>query len=143
MKSPSDGKDSPPEQNIPAQPGQDRPTFSHPAEEAFATILDYYGVTWDYEPRTFPLQWDDQGNVTEAFSPDFYLPQQDLYVELTTLRPKLSNKKNRKMRRMKELYPEINVKLFKRKEMRDLMVKFGLYDQVAKYIGSDAQDQDS
>lgn len=120
-----------------------RPTFSHPAEEAFATILDYYGVDWEYEPRLFPLAWDERGNVIEAFSPDFYLPQQDLYIELTTLRPKLSTKKNRKLRRMKELYPEVNIKLFKRKEMRDLLVKFGLYDQAAKIVGSEAQEKES
>ena len=127
----------------PNTPMPSRPTFSHPAEEAFATILDYYGVDWEYEPRVFPLVWDERGNVIEAFSPDFYLPQQDLYIELTTLRPKLSTKKNRKLRRMKELYPDVNVKLFKRKEMRDLLVKFGLYDQAAKIVGSKAQDQES
>ena len=142
MKPPQTDKVPSPIQNNLVQPPQERPIFSHPAEEAFATILDYYGVEWQYEPRTFPLEWDESGNVSVAFSPDFYLPQQDLYIELTTLRPKLSTKKNRKMRRMKELYPEINVKLFKRREMRDLMVKFGLYDQVAKYIGTEAQDQD-
>jgi len=120
-----------------------RPTFSHPAEEAFATILDYYGVDWEYEPRAFPLAWDEGGNVIEAFRPDFYLPQQDLYIELTTLRPRLSTKKNRKLRRMKELYPEVNIKLFKRKEMRDLLVKFGLYDQAAKIVGSEAQEKES
>jgi hypothetical protein len=138
MPSPEPVASSLPQRTSPARPG--RPTFSHPAEEAFATILDYYGVEWEYEPRTFPLEWDEEGNIIEAFSPDFYLPGQDLYVELTTLRPKLSTKKNRKMRRMKELYPEINVKLFKRKEMRDLLVKFGLYDQAAQIVGDQAQN---
>jgi hypothetical protein len=123
---------------LPARSGSRN--FSHPAEEAFATILDYYGVEWEYEPRTFPLEWDGNGKVVEAFSPDFYLPQQNLYIELTTLRPKLSNKKNRRMRRMKELYPDVNVKLIKRKEMRDLLVKFGLDDQAATIIGSEAQE---
>ena len=114
-------------------------SFSHPTEENFAKILDFYGIQWEYEPRTFPLEWDEQGNVMEAFSPDFYLPQQDLYVELTTLRPQLASYKNRRMRKMKELYPEINVKLFKRREMRDLMVKFGLYDEASQLIGTEAQ----
>lgn len=127
----------------PPQHRSGRPVFSHPAEEAFAAILDFYGVEWEYEPRAFPLEWDEQGNVIEAFRPDFYLPQQDLYIELTTLRPKLSTKKNRKLRRMKELYPQVNIKLFKRKEMRDLLVKFGLYDQAAKIAGEQAQNQDS
>ena len=97
-------------------------------------------MEWEYEPRTFPLERDELGNITEAFRPDFYLPQQNLYVELTTLRPKLSTKKNYKIRRMKELYPEVNVKLFKRKEMRDLLVKFGLYDQAAKIAGTKSQN---
>lgn len=113
--------------------------FAHPAEEAFSKILDYYGLQWDYEPKTFPLEWDDDGNVTEAFSPDFYLPDQDLYIELTTLRPKLSNRKNRKLRKMEELYPDINIKLFKRREMRSLMIKYGLYDQAEQIFGTEAQ----
>jgi hypothetical protein len=118
-----------------------RPKFAHPAEEEFARILDFYGVEWLYEPRTFPLRWDAAGHVTEAFSPDFYLPQQDLYIELTTLRPKLATYKNRRIRRMKELYPDVNVKLFKRGAMRDLMTKYGL-DHMAKGIrGTAAQNK--
>ena len=115
------------------------PTFVHPAEEAFAQILDYYGIAWEYEPRTFPLEWDDQNNVTVAFTPDFYLPEQNLYIELTTLRPRLSTHKNRKLRRLNELYPDINIKLFKRKEMRDLMIKFGLDQQAKQIRGTQAQ----
>jgi hypoxanthine phosphoribosyltransferase len=126
----------------PQPPDRCRPHFSHPAEEAFSKILDFYGIEWVYEPYTFPLEWDEHGAVVEAFSPDFYLPQQDLYIELTTLRPELSTRKNRKLRRMKELYPEINIKLFKRREMRDLMVKFGLYDQAARISGTEAQKQE-
>jgi hypothetical protein len=120
-----------------------RPKFAHPAEEAFARILDYYGIEWEYEPRTFPLEWDEQGNVLEAFSPDFYLPQQDLYIELTTLRPQLATRKNRKLRRMKELYPDINIKLFKRRDLRNLMVKYGLDREAEKIAGTGAQKKDS
>jgi hypothetical protein len=120
-----------------------RPEFAHPAEEAFARILDFYGIEWEYEPRTFPLEWDEQGNIVEAFAPDFYLPQQDLYVELTTLRPQLSTHKNRKLRRMKELYPEVNVKLFKRREMRDLMTKYGLMQEAEQIRGTGAQKREA
>jgi hypothetical protein len=116
-------------------------TFSHPMEEEFARILDYYGIAWEYEPRTFPLDWDDEGNVTEAFSPDFYLVDQDLYVELTTLRPKLITRKNRKLRRLRRLYPDINVKLFKRKDLRDMMIKYGIDEQAVKIVGTGAQDK--
>ena len=114
-------------------------SFIHPAELAFSRILDYYGIQWEYEPRTFPLEWDSIGNVVEAFTPDFYLPEQKLYVELTTLRPKLSTHKNRKLRRIKELYPEINIKLFKRRDLHQLMVKFGLEEEAEQIQGTEAQ----
>lgn len=114
-------------------------TFAHPIEEEFAAILDFYNIAWEYEPHTFQLDWDKQGNVKEAFSPDFYLPHQELYIELTTLRPSLTRLKNRKIRRMNELYPEVKVKLFKRKDLRNMMFKFGI-DKKAKLIqGTEAQ----
>lgn len=121
------------------KPRFDHPVFAHPVEETIARILDYYGVEWVYEPRTFPLEWDKEGNVTLAFAPDFYLPQQDLYLELTTLRPQLIRHKNRKMRRMQELYPEVNIKLLKRQDIRDMMIKFGLEDEAQTLMGTDAQ----
>jgi hypothetical protein len=116
------------------------PSYAHPIEEEFARILDYYGIEWQYEPRTFPLAWDDDGNVSEAFSPDFYLVHQDLYVELTTIRPKLVTSKNRKIRRLKELYPDINIKLFKRSDLRDMMIKYGMDDHAAGIVGTGAQE---
>lgn len=119
------------------------PSFAHPIEAEFARILDYYGIEWEYEPRTFALQWDDEGKVTEAFSPDFYLVHEDLYVELTTIRPKLITRKNRKLRRMGELYPDINIKLFKRSDLRDMMIKYGMDDHAAKIVGTRAQKNDS
>ncbi|MCA9922093.1 MAG: hypothetical protein KC421_06970 [Anaerolineales bacterium] len=118
-------------------------TFVHPIEEEFARILDYYGIEWEYEPHTFDLAWDDDGNVTEAFSPDFYLTNQDLYVELTTMRPKLITKKNRKIRRLQELYPDINIKLFKRSDLRDMMIKYGIDEHVENLIGTDAKKNGS
>jgi hypothetical protein len=115
------------------------PTFVDPTEELFARILDYYGLEWQYEPCTFPLAWDAQGTVTEAFTPDFYLPAQNLYIELTTLRPRLATFKNRRIRRMHELYPEIQIKLLKRRELRAMLVKYGLVDEAARIAGTDAQ----
>ena len=116
------------------------PQFAHPIEASFARILDFYKLEWEYEPRTFPLEWDEEGNVTSAFTPDFYLPQQDLYVELTTVRPSLSNFKNRKLRRLQELYPDVNIKLFKRRDVRKLLIKYGLDTQAGKIMGTDAQE---
>ena len=113
--------------------------FSHPAEEMFAKILNFYGVGWEYEPKTFDLEFDSKGKVKLAFTPDFYLPDQDLYIELTTLRPQLANIKNKKIRLMYDLYPEIKIKLMKRRDIRDLLIKYGLYEEAATIKGTNAQ----
>jgi hypoxanthine phosphoribosyltransferase len=121
---------------------ENQPQFAHPVEEEFAKILDFYHIRWDYEPRTFELDWDEAGNLALAFTPDFYLPDQDLYIELTTLRPSLANQKNYKQRRMAELYPDVNLILLKRKDIRNLMVKFGLDQHANQIIGTQAQKGD-
>ena len=82
-------------------------------------------MRWTYEPDTFPIGWSMTGEVVESFSPDFYLPDLDLYVELTTLKQKLVRKKNRKLRRLRELYPDIRIKLFYARDFRALLLKFG------------------
>jgi len=98
--------------------------FAHESESEFARILDFYHIAWQYEPRTFAIEWDEAGNVTSSFTPDFYLPEHDLYVELTTLRQPLVTRKNRKVRRLKELYPELNVKVLYGSDYRKLVEKF-------------------
>ena len=90
-----------------------------------ARILDFYRIRWEYEPHTFPILWNLEGTVVESFSPDFWLPDLELYLEMTTLRQKLVRKKNRKLRRIRELYPDIRVKLFYARDFRALMLKFG------------------
>jgi cytidylate kinase len=100
--------------------------FMHSSEEEFAHMLDFYRIRWEYEPKTFLLEWDSEGNVIEAFSPDFFLPEQDLYIELTTQKPKQAWKKNRKIRRMKELYPDINVRLIDKKGFESLLRKHSI-----------------
>ena len=101
-------------------------------------ILDFYGVRWEYEPDTFPILWNTEGDVIESFSPDFYLPDVELYVELTTLKQKLVRKKNRKLRRLRELYPGIQIKLFYARDFRMLLLKFGrlaLHDELSGSTG--------
>lgn len=100
------------------------PEFKHPAEVEFARILDMYQIEWKYEPKTFPVEWDAEGNVTLAFSPDFYLPQFDTYLELTTMNQKYVTMKNRKARRLKELYPGIQVKIVYKKDFQSLIERF-------------------
>lgn len=100
--------------------------FAHESEAEFARILTFYGITWDYEPRSFPLREADDGQLLEAFTPDFYLPDYDQYIELTTLRQSLATYKNRKLRLMRERHPEINVKLLNRRDVFTLLAKFGI-----------------
>lgn len=100
--------------------------FAHPTEELFARLMDFHGLRWQYEPRTFPVEWDDAGTVREAFTPDFYLPELDLYVELTMMKQSLTRRKNRKLRLLRELYPEVNVRVLYQKDLEDLRFKMGL-----------------
>ena len=98
--------------------------FAHNAEYEFARILDFYGIDWTYEPRTFALRTDGD-RVVEAFTPDFYLPDMDLYVELTTVKANLTAEKNRKMRLVKERYPDVKVMLLKKKDYLRLLANYG------------------
>jgi hypoxanthine phosphoribosyltransferase len=100
--------------------------FAHESEEEFARILDFYGVRWQYEPRTFPLRHADDGRIVEAFSPDFYLIDLDLYVELTTMKQGLATDKHRKVRRLNELYADVQIKLLHRKDYLGLLSKYGI-----------------
>jgi hypothetical protein len=113
--------------------------FAHASEAEMSRILDFYAVRWDYEPHTFPILWNLDGDVVESFSPDFYLPDLDLYLEMTTLRQKLVRKKNRKLRRLRELYPEINIKLFYARDFRALMLKYGKHALADGLSGSSGQ----
>ncbi|MFQ5738982.1 MAG: hypothetical protein ACE5JX_08190 [Acidobacteriota bacterium] len=100
--------------------------FAHESEGEFARFLDFYNIEWRYESTCFPLTRDESGRVTESFTPDFYLPRFELYVELTTMKQRLVTRKNRKIRRMRELYPEVKVKILYGKDYRRLLFKFGI-----------------
>ena len=109
------------------------PRFAHESEEEFAKILDFYGITWRYEPRTFPLRVEDD-RLVEAFTPDFYLPDIDTYIELTTLKPELMTDKNRKVRLLRELFPDVKIKLLRKRDYLRLLVKYGFGPPSSKSI---------
>ncbi len=100
--------------------------FANQSEEMFANLLDFYRIAWEYEPRSFPIQYDRDGKPLEAFTPDFYLPEFDLYVELTTMKQSLVTRKNRKVRLLRQLYPTINIQVFYQKDFENLIFKYGL-----------------
>ena len=109
-----------------AYSGTDEPRFANAVELECAKILDFYGVPWQYEPTTFVLERDRAGRTAEAFTPDFYLPEQDLYLEVTTMKQSLVTRKNRKLRKLRERYPGVRAKLFYRRDIERLAQRYGL-----------------
>jgi hypothetical protein len=106
--------------------GSEPPRFANRSELECAKIFDYYRVPWDYEPRTFVLDEDEEGRVVEAFTPDFYLPEQDLYVEVTVSKQSLVTRKNRKLRKLKERHPDVKIKLFYKRDVERLAQRYRL-----------------
>lgn len=106
----------------------DRISFAHQSERQFAQLLEFYDIDWEYEPTSFDLAWGSDGRVTKRFTPDFYLPAFDLYIEITTLNQKLVTKKNGKVRRLRERYPEVRCKIFYQRDYVSLVQKYDLDD---------------
>jgi cytidylate kinase len=104
--------------------------FAHRSEQIFANLLDFYRIAWEYEPKSFPVEWDKNGTPIESFTPDFYLPELNLYVELTTMKQAHVTRKNRKVKRLRSLYPSINIQVFYQKDFQNLVFKHGLSEQV-------------
>jgi hypothetical protein len=105
---------------------KETPRFANEAERECAKVLDFYGVPWEYEPHVFVLEQDEDGRTTEAFRPDFYLPEQNLYLEITVMKQRLVTRKNRKLRRLRERYPDVNVKLFYKRDIERLAQRYRL-----------------
>src|SRR2546422_3926068 len=109
------------------EPIEDRlPEFAHPSEREFARVMDFYRIRWQYEPKTFPIEWDEDKKVVSAFTPDFYLPDLDLFIELTTMKQSLVTKKNRKDRLLREHYPDVNINILYDRDYRNLIWKYEL-----------------
>ena len=117
------------------------PEFAHPSEGEFARVMDFYRIPWQYEPKTFPIEWDENNNVISAFTPDFYLPDLELFIELTTMKQSLVTKKNRKVRRLRELYPDVNIKILYERDYRNLIWKYGFNGENGKN-GDDKNGED-
>ena len=106
--------------------GTDPPRFANRIELECARILDWYGIPWEYEPTSFVLERDAEGRVTRAFTPDFFLPDENLYIEVTVMKQSLVTRKNRKLRELREQYPDINIKLFYRRDLERLAQRYRL-----------------
>ena len=107
--------------------GSEPPQFANEAELECAKVLDYYGVPWLYEPRTFVLEDDEDGRVLEAFAPDFYLPgagsvprdHGDEAVARHAEEPQAAQAAS-------ERYPDVNIKLFYKRDIERLGQRYGL-----------------
>ena len=108
------------------QPDSDR--FAHPAEIELARLLTYYGVRWAYEPTTFAVRWRSDGSPEEFVTPDFFLPDHDLYLELTTMRQRLVTRKNRKFRLLRQEYPNLRVRLLYLRDFERLQDAYGAHE---------------
>ncbi|HHX36994.1 MAG TPA: cytidylate kinase-like family protein [Clostridiaceae bacterium] len=109
----------------------DIPEMKNQSEIEFARLLNRYQIDWRYEPKSFPVEWDEEGNLITAFRPDFYLPKYDLYLELTTMDQRYVNRKNRKAKMAKEQYG-IDVKIVYQRDYRSVMehIQFDQPDQI-------------
>lgn len=103
--------------------------YAHESEAEFARILEFYRLEWEYEPQTFPLRWGETGLPVESLTPDFYLPVYGIYIELTTIKPRLMAKKRRKIRLFKEIYPHLQIRLIQSRDFHQLMWKYGRHEQ--------------
>lgn len=101
--------------------------YKNPSEEEFAKILNLYELKWEYEPRTFPIKWDAEGNIIQAFSPDFYLPDFDTYIELTIMNQKYTSVKKKKVELLKKLYPGININIVFKEDYHNLIKRFSTF----------------
>lgn len=95
--------------------------FAHPSERLFAHLLTLYGHDWIYEPFEFPLAWGEDGVATRGFRPDFYLPSERLFIELTVCDQRLVTKKNQKIRRFRTLFPEVALLVVYRRDFHALL----------------------
>jgi hypothetical protein len=82
-------------------------------EVAFAYWLDHHGIRWEYEPRSFYLGKGKWGS--KSYTPDFYLIDQDEYVELKGY---CSPEFKLKLKRFHEMYPEIKLYVFFGRHLR-------------------------
>ena len=102
--------------------GEQPPVFAHESEREVAALLDEAGIPWLYEPTTFVLEQKD-GAIVEGFTPDFYLPDADVYLECTTAKQSLVTRKNRKIRELRARGEMVTV--LYRRDLERLLRRYG------------------
>lgn len=95
--------------------------FAHESEEMFADVLDELNLEWEYEPTVFIIK-ENNGNVKKAFKPDFYIPELDLYVEISTCTNR--RRKRRKVEQAQEKHPEANIILLLSEQLKEIFTEY-------------------
>lgn len=86
-------------------------------EANFARILNLLKIKWVFQPESFDLKF-------QKYTPDFYLPEYDLYVEIKNF---LSNYSAKRDKAFRKLYPDKNLSLILRPEYTKLQSGFAEY----------------
>ena len=83
-------------------------------EANIARLFNYLGIRWQHQPKIFNL-------VSQNYTPDFYLPDDDIYIEVKNFLWKYSKIRDRKFRK---LYPDIKLTLLLKKDYLELEKKY-------------------
>jgi len=95
-------------------------------EANIARLFNYLGVKWLYQPKTFDLG-------SQNYTPDFYLPDRNAYVEVKNFLWKYSKIRDRKFRK---IYPDINLTLLLKKNYLKLENKYSKFIENWEYKNS-------
>ena len=95
-------------------------------EANFARLLNYLKIKWKYEPKTFDLG-------LQKYTPDFYLPDSNEYIEVKNFLWKYSKERDKKFRK---LYPDIKLKLLLSNDYLKLQIKYAKFIKNWEYKNS-------
>jgi len=89
-------------------------TFFRSSWEAnVARYFNFVGIKWEFESKTFWFENIKRGN--RSYTPDFYLPEEDRYVEVKGWMDKSSKTK---LKRMAKYYPNIKIEIIAKDEYK-------------------------
>jgi len=83
-------------------------------EANIARLFNYSGIKWTYQQKTFDLG-------SQNYTPDFYLPDGDIYIEVKNFLWRYSKTRDRKFRK---IYPGIKLTLLLKKDYLELEKKY-------------------
>ncbi len=83
-------------------------------EANYARLLNYQGIKWIHQPKTFQLK-------SQRYTPDFYLPKENKFIEIKNFLTDYSIRRDREFR---ELYPDLKLEMILKDGYMNLQDKF-------------------